>query len=169
MFLPENTGKQKQGKTTSRKSKSPNLAQAYSAGERPSSVSSVHSEGDYHRQAQAQSQWSWDDRPSSTGELSSDLSAPPDNTCLLPLLLKKQPAENITDIREYFWTFIKSLHLSSVLANAFWVLNKFIFIYIIYFSFYYFIIYLFTSTFFSCFFSVQDLCNSLTTHLPCAY
>uniref|UniRef100_H3C237 Nuclear receptor corepressor 1 n=1 Tax=Tetraodon nigroviridis TaxID=99883 RepID=H3C237_TETNG len=65
----QNTGKQKQGKTTSRKSKSPNLGQAYSAGERPSSVSSVHSEGDYHRQAQAQAQWSWDDRPSSTGSM----------------------------------------------------------------------------------------------------
>lgn len=66
--LFESTGKQKQGKANSRKSKSPNLGQAYSGGERPSSVSSVHSEGDYHRQAQAQPQWSWDDRPSSTGE-----------------------------------------------------------------------------------------------------
>lgn len=66
--LLESTGKQKQGKANSRKSKSPNLGQAYSGGERPSSVSSVHSEGDYHRQAQAQPQWSWDDRPSSTGE-----------------------------------------------------------------------------------------------------
>ncbi|XP_027129137.1 nuclear receptor corepressor 1 isoform X3 [Larimichthys crocea] len=62
-------GKQKQGKANSRKSKSPNLGQAYSGGERPSSVSSVHSEGDYHRQAQAQPQWSWDDRPSSTGSM----------------------------------------------------------------------------------------------------
>ncbi|KAM3601292.1 uncharacterized protein V6R79_010235 [Siganus canaliculatus] len=62
-------GKQKQGKASSRKSKSPNLGQAYSGGERPSSVSSVHSEGDYHRQAQAQPQWSWDDRPSSTGSM----------------------------------------------------------------------------------------------------
>lgn len=62
------TGKQKQGKANSRKSKSPNLGQAYAGGERPSSVSSVHSEGDYHRQAQAQPQWNWDDRPSSTGE-----------------------------------------------------------------------------------------------------
>uniref|UniRef100_A0A3Q3JTV4 Nuclear receptor corepressor 1 n=2 Tax=Monopterus albus TaxID=43700 RepID=A0A3Q3JTV4_MONAL len=61
-------GKQKQGKANSRKSKSPNLGQAY-AGERPSSVSSVHSEGDYHRQAQAQPQWNWDDRPSSTGSM----------------------------------------------------------------------------------------------------
>lgn len=67
-FCLVTTGKHKQGKTTSRKSKSPNLGHAYTAGERPSSVSSVHSEGDYHRQAQAQ--WSWDDRPSSTGELS---------------------------------------------------------------------------------------------------
>lgn len=69
--LFESAGKQKQGKANSRKSKSPNLGQAYAGGERPSSVSSVHSEGDYHRQAQAQPQWSWDDRPSSTGELSS--------------------------------------------------------------------------------------------------
>lgn len=67
----EPAGKQKQVKASSRKSKSPNLGQAYSGGERPSSVSSVHSEGDYHRQAQAQPQWSWDDRPSSTGEPSS--------------------------------------------------------------------------------------------------
>lgn len=61
---------QKQSKANSRKSKSPNLGQAYSGGERPSSVSSVHSEGDYHRQAQAQPQWNWEDRPSSTGESS---------------------------------------------------------------------------------------------------
>uniref|UniRef100_A0A672GIR0 Nuclear receptor corepressor 1 n=1 Tax=Salarias fasciatus TaxID=181472 RepID=A0A672GIR0_SALFA len=54
-------------KTNNRKSKSPNLGQAYAGGERPSSVSSVHSEGDYHRQAQPQ--WSWDDRPSSTGPM----------------------------------------------------------------------------------------------------
>lgn len=65
----ESTGKQKQVKANSRKSKSPNLGQAYSGGERPSSVSSVHSEGDYHRQAQAQAQWNWEERPSSTGEL----------------------------------------------------------------------------------------------------
>uniref|UniRef100_A0A8D3C8Y5 Nuclear receptor corepressor 1 n=1 Tax=Scophthalmus maximus TaxID=52904 RepID=A0A8D3C8Y5_SCOMX len=62
-------GKQKQSKANSRKSKSPNLGQAYAVAERPSSVSSVHSEGDYHRQAQAQPQWSWDDRPSSTGSM----------------------------------------------------------------------------------------------------
>ncbi|XP_042355449.1 nuclear receptor corepressor 1-like [Plectropomus leopardus] len=62
-------GKQKQAKANSRKSKSPNLGQGYAGGERPSSVSSVHSEGDYHRQAQAQPQWSWDDRPSSTGSM----------------------------------------------------------------------------------------------------
>ncbi|XP_057676397.1 nuclear receptor corepressor 1 isoform X4 [Corythoichthys intestinalis] len=61
--------KQKQGKASSRKSKSPNLGQTYLGGDRPSSVSSVHSEGDYHRQAQAQSQWSWDDRPSSAGSM----------------------------------------------------------------------------------------------------
>ncbi|KAM4726726.1 nuclear receptor corepressor 1 isoform 3-T3 [Anableps anableps] len=60
-------GKQKQGKANSRKSKSPNLGQAYPGGERPSSVSSVHSEGDYHRQTQAQ--WSWEDRPPSTGPM----------------------------------------------------------------------------------------------------
>lgn len=60
-------GKQKQGKANSRKSKSPNLGQAYVGGERPSSVSSVHSEGDYHRQAQPQ--WSWDEPPSSTGPM----------------------------------------------------------------------------------------------------
>ncbi|KAM4620805.1 LOW QUALITY PROTEIN: nuclear receptor corepressor 1 [Polymixia lowei] len=60
-------GKQKlQSKANSRKSKSPNLGQAYAGGERPSSVSSVHSEGDYHRQAQA---WAWEDRPSSTGSM----------------------------------------------------------------------------------------------------
>ncbi|XP_067350893.1 nuclear receptor corepressor 1 isoform X2 [Channa argus] len=61
--------KQKQSKASSRKSKSPNLGQAYTGGERPSSVSSVHSEGDYHRQAQAQPQWNWEDRPSSTGSM----------------------------------------------------------------------------------------------------
>lgn len=60
-------GKQKQSKANSRKSKSPNLGQAYAGGERPSSVSSVHSEGDYHRQAQPQ--WSWDEPPSSTGPM----------------------------------------------------------------------------------------------------
>ncbi|KAM4547007.1 nuclear receptor corepressor 1 isoform 3-T3 [Fundulus diaphanus] len=60
-------GKQKQSKANSRKSKSPNLGQAYPGGERPSSVSSVHSEGDYHRQAQPQ--WTWDERPSSTGPM----------------------------------------------------------------------------------------------------
>ncbi|XP_056140734.1 nuclear receptor corepressor 1 [Lampris incognitus] len=60
-------GKQKlQSKANSRKSKSPNLGQAYTGGERPSSVSSVHSEGDYHRQAPA---WTWEDRPSSTGSM----------------------------------------------------------------------------------------------------
>uniref|UniRef100_A0A671RP96 Nuclear receptor corepressor 1-like n=1 Tax=Sinocyclocheilus anshuiensis TaxID=1608454 RepID=A0A671RP96_9TELE len=60
-------GKQKlQSKASSRKSKSPNPGQAYSAGERPSSVSSVHSEGDYHRQAPT---WAWEDRPSSTGSM----------------------------------------------------------------------------------------------------
>uniref|UniRef100_A0A4W5M326 Nuclear receptor corepressor 1 n=1 Tax=Hucho hucho TaxID=62062 RepID=A0A4W5M326_9TELE len=62
-------GKQKlQSKANSRKSKSPNPGQAYAAagGERPSSVSSVHSEGDYHQQPPA---WSWEDRPSSTGSM----------------------------------------------------------------------------------------------------
>ena len=61
-----NTGKQKpQSKAASRKSKSPNLGQGYAGAERPSSVSSVHSEGDYTRQAAAG--WPWEDRPSSTG------------------------------------------------------------------------------------------------------
>ncbi|XP_023688841.2 nuclear receptor corepressor 1 isoform X1 [Paramormyrops kingsleyae] len=54
------------GKGSSRKSKSPNPGQAYVGVERPSSVSSVHSEGDYHRQA---STWAWEDRPSSTGSM----------------------------------------------------------------------------------------------------
>ncbi|TRZ01518.1 hypothetical protein DNTS_001918, partial [Danionella cerebrum] len=62
-----NTGKQKmQSKANSRKSKSPNPGQVYMGGERPSSVSSVHSEGDYHRQAPT---WAWEDRPSSTGSM----------------------------------------------------------------------------------------------------
>ncbi|KAL8199018.1 UNVERIFIED_CONTAM: nuclear receptor co-repressor 1, partial [Gekko kuhli] len=52
------------GKSGSRKSKSPIPGQGYLAAERPSSVSSVHSEGDYHRQTPV---WSWEDRPSSTG------------------------------------------------------------------------------------------------------
>uniref|UniRef100_A0A673LQL5 Nuclear receptor corepressor 1-like n=1 Tax=Sinocyclocheilus rhinocerous TaxID=307959 RepID=A0A673LQL5_9TELE len=64
---PNTAGKQKlQSKASSRKSKSPNPGQAYSAGQRPSSVSSVHSEGDYHRQAPT---WAWEDRPSSTGSM----------------------------------------------------------------------------------------------------
>uniref|UniRef100_A0A8C5QVM5 Nuclear receptor corepressor 1 n=1 Tax=Leptobrachium leishanense TaxID=445787 RepID=A0A8C5QVM5_9ANUR len=51
-------------KPGSRKTKSPiSGSQAYMGAERPSSVSSVHSEGDY-RQAPA---WAWEDRPSSTG------------------------------------------------------------------------------------------------------
>ncbi|XP_063811920.1 nuclear receptor corepressor 1 isoform X4 [Pseudophryne corroboree] len=51
-------------KSGSRKMKSPiSGSQAYMGAERPSSVSSVHSEGDY-RQAPA---WAWEDRPSSTG------------------------------------------------------------------------------------------------------
>ncbi|XP_053130830.1 nuclear receptor corepressor 1-like isoform X2 [Hemicordylus capensis] len=58
-------GKQKlMGKSGSRKSKSPIPGQSYLGTERPSSVSSVHSEGDYHRQTPV---WSWEDRPSSTG------------------------------------------------------------------------------------------------------
>ncbi|XP_069040617.1 nuclear receptor corepressor 1 isoform X9 [Lepisosteus oculatus] len=58
-------GKQKlAGKANSRKSKSPIPGQGYAGAERPSSVSSVHSEGDYHRQTPA---WAWEDRPSSTG------------------------------------------------------------------------------------------------------
>ncbi|XP_053702775.1 nuclear receptor corepressor 1 isoform X3 [Synchiropus splendidus] len=59
--------KQKQSKASSRKTKSPNVGQAYASNDRPSSVSSVHSDGDYHRQAQAQ--WSWDERPSSAGSM----------------------------------------------------------------------------------------------------
>uniref|UniRef100_A0A8C3PW67 Nuclear receptor corepressor 1 n=1 Tax=Chrysolophus pictus TaxID=9089 RepID=A0A8C3PW67_CHRPC len=58
-------GKQKLiGKSNSRKSKSPIPGQGYLGTERPSSVSSVHSEGDYHRQTPV---WAWEDRPSSTG------------------------------------------------------------------------------------------------------
>ncbi|XP_023198627.1 nuclear receptor corepressor 1 isoform X4 [Xiphophorus maculatus] len=62
--LSPSMGKQKQGKANSRKSKSPNLGQAYSGGERPSSV---HSDGEYHRQTQAQ--WTWEERPPSTGPM----------------------------------------------------------------------------------------------------
>lgn len=51
-------------KSNSRKSKSPIPGQNYLGTERPSSVSSVHSEGDYHRQTPG---WAWEDRPSSTG------------------------------------------------------------------------------------------------------
>uniref|UniRef100_A0A8D0L3U1 Nuclear receptor corepressor 1 n=1 Tax=Sphenodon punctatus TaxID=8508 RepID=A0A8D0L3U1_SPHPU len=55
-------GKQKIiGKSSSRKSKSPIPGQGYLATERPSSV---HSEGDYHRQTPV---WAWEERPSSTG------------------------------------------------------------------------------------------------------
>nr|XP_009944081.1 PREDICTED: nuclear receptor corepressor 1 isoform X2 [Opisthocomus hoazin] len=58
-------GKQKLiGKSNNRKSKSPIPGQGYLGTERPSSVSSVHSEGDYHRQTPV---WAWEDRPSSTG------------------------------------------------------------------------------------------------------
>ncbi|KAI5615606.1 nuclear receptor corepressor 1 isoform X2 [Silurus asotus] len=64
---PSTAAKQKlQSKTSSRKSKSPNPGQAYAGGERPSSVSSVHSEGEYHRQAPS---WAWEDRPSSAGPM----------------------------------------------------------------------------------------------------
>ncbi|KAB0400007.1 hypothetical protein E2I00_017948, partial [Balaenoptera physalus] len=52
-------------KSNSRKSKSPIPGQGYLGAERPSSASSVHSEGDYHRQTPG---WAWEDRPSSTGE-----------------------------------------------------------------------------------------------------
>ncbi|XP_057573048.1 nuclear receptor corepressor 1 isoform X16 [Hippopotamus amphibius kiboko] len=51
-------------KSNSRKSKSPIPGQGYLGAERPSSVSSVHSEGEYHRQTPG---WAWEDRPSSTG------------------------------------------------------------------------------------------------------
>lgn len=127
-FLTETTGKQKQGKPTSRKSKSPNLGQAYSAGERPSSVSSVHSEGDYHRQAQAPAQWSWDDRPSSTGELTWDLSEIPEHA-------KSSPQRTLLAIKG-----------ASVSSHLSWKTSAFFLVP-----------------------SLQDLCNSLITHLPCAY
>uniref|UniRef100_A0A8C6L4Q8 Nuclear receptor corepressor 1 n=1 Tax=Nothobranchius furzeri TaxID=105023 RepID=A0A8C6L4Q8_NOTFU len=65
--LSPSMGKQKQSKVNSRKSKSPNLVQAYAGGDRPSSVSSIHSEGDYYRPTQPA--LSWDDRPSSTGPM----------------------------------------------------------------------------------------------------
>uniref|UniRef100_A0A7M4F5Y5 Nuclear receptor corepressor 1 n=1 Tax=Crocodylus porosus TaxID=8502 RepID=A0A7M4F5Y5_CROPO len=64
---PNSVGVSKQkliGKSSSRKSKSPIPGQGYLGTERPSSVSSVHSEGDYHRQTPV---WAWEDRPSSTG------------------------------------------------------------------------------------------------------
>uniref|UniRef100_A0A5F8GX24 Nuclear receptor corepressor 1 n=1 Tax=Monodelphis domestica TaxID=13616 RepID=A0A5F8GX24_MONDO len=62
---PNSVGKPKLiGKSNSRKSKSPIPGQGYLGTERPSSVSSVHSEGDYHRQTPV---WAWEDRPSSTG------------------------------------------------------------------------------------------------------
>ncbi|XP_075417135.1 nuclear receptor corepressor 1 isoform X5 [Tenrec ecaudatus] len=51
-------------KSNNRKSKSPIPGQGYLGTERPSSVSSVHSEGEYHRQTPG---WAWEDRPSSTG------------------------------------------------------------------------------------------------------
>ncbi|XP_037664007.1 nuclear receptor corepressor 1 isoform X3 [Choloepus didactylus] len=51
-------------KSNSRKSKSPIPGQSYLGAERPSSVSSVHSDGDFHRQTPG---WAWEDRPSSTG------------------------------------------------------------------------------------------------------
>lgn len=66
LFPGLGVGKQKLiGKSSSRKSKSPIPGQGYLGTERPSSVSSVHSEGDYHRQTPV---WAWEDRPSSTGE-----------------------------------------------------------------------------------------------------
>lgn len=69
--FPPIAAKQKvQSKASSRKSKSPNPGQAYTGGERPSSVSSVHSEGEYHRQAPS---WAWEDRPSSAGEFWEEL------------------------------------------------------------------------------------------------
>ncbi|XP_074046128.1 LOW QUALITY PROTEIN: nuclear receptor corepressor 1-like [Macrotis lagotis] len=52
------------GKSNNRKSESPLPGQGYLGTERPSSVSSVHSEGDYHRQTPV---WAWEDRSSSTG------------------------------------------------------------------------------------------------------
>ncbi|KAI1902904.1 hypothetical protein AGOR_G00021110 [Albula goreensis] len=92
-------GKQKLlGKASSRKSKSPNPGQGYVGGERPSSVSSVHSEGDYHRQAPS---WTWEDRPSSTGSMQFPYnpltmrmlsSTPPSSmACASPSLQAQQP------------------------------------------------------------------------------
>lgn len=89
-------GKQKLvGKANSRKSKSPNPGQAYA--ERPSSVSSVHSEGDYHRQTPA---WAWEDRPSSTGStqfynpltMRMLSNTPPTSMACAPPSIQAQPA-----------------------------------------------------------------------------
>ncbi|KAJ8275774.1 hypothetical protein COCON_G00075260 [Conger conger] len=90
-------GKQKLlGKANSRKSKSPNPGQGYAGAERPSSVSSVHSEGDYHRQA---SPWTWEERPSSTGSMQFPYnpltmrmlsSTPPSMPCASPSLPAQQ-------------------------------------------------------------------------------
>ncbi|KAL7986881.1 hypothetical protein Chor_005800 [Crotalus horridus] len=60
-MVPGGSKQKLMGKSGNRKSKSPIPGQGYLGTERPSSV---HSEGDYHRQTPA---WSWEDRPSSTG------------------------------------------------------------------------------------------------------
>nr|XP_031541818.1 nuclear receptor corepressor 1 [Vicugna pacos] len=70
-------------KSNSRKSKSPIPGQGYLGTERPSSVSSVHSEGDYHRQTPG---WAWEDRPSSTGSTQF-----PYNPPLAPVTLLHSP------------------------------------------------------------------------------
>lgn len=61
-FLCLNSVKSKGGRSNGRKTKSPGL----SGGERPSSVSSVHSEGDCNRHTPLTNRV-WEDRPSSTG------------------------------------------------------------------------------------------------------
>lgn len=57
------------GRSNGRKAKSP--GPGLSGGERPSSVSSVHSEGDCNRRTPLTNRV-WEDRPSSTGRNPSD-------------------------------------------------------------------------------------------------
>lgn len=61
------SGKSKGGRSNGRKTKSP--GPGLSGGERPSSVSSVHSEGDCNRHTPLTNRV-WEDRPSSTGTYS---------------------------------------------------------------------------------------------------
>lgn len=63
MFL--GGGKSSKGRSNGRKTKSP--GPGLSGGERPSSVSSVHSEGDCNRRTPLTNRV-WEDRPSSTGK-----------------------------------------------------------------------------------------------------